>query len=718
MSFGSLKPQAPAPPQGADPAALGDPQVLKQARTHAFEELSVALEAISVKSIIDFKGRLEVPRPVESVASASVCLVARVDDSAEDHSGSVVPRTWAAAQAAMAKPGHFINSLRRFPYAVDTGRMPDADVQAARSCLEDVSREHLANEPAALNLHQWVVCALRYCEVQRVLMVSSPASPQAGAGDGAQVSSFLSTPPASPPKQDEATAPGRVARSFPQFAHAAETPPAAHAQPVAPGKTVKVNILGALGLPLEHGLTGFMEYGPYCVCEIMNREGSKVQTKHTGRTSDPVFNEEFEISDYHRGDTFLFTLYDKEMWPKSDVFLGKAELKLPPAGFIGELPLTDTGDGVTASVKVEVLHPGAPAPRQSTTPGTQAPVAASGRSSTGSNMSRRARSPAVSPVPAASSPPPSSSPGRGVRSNRASSASAASPKASRVTTRRPGPALGPSAQHTRHSTSSAGSLKITPSISPASSRKSPTRSPPYVAAPTVSRRPTSSVLPSPGNPRNYSNEDLARKLEAMRREAREMKSMEAQIKWGMKREEEKMRKHEKEEDVRDNLTGQQAFAKGIKEYSAERALESKNKLLRESRDFQEFKRGSKVIDKEVDQRWIKEEYTATKENSEYVTELARTVPLEEQRTKVEENLERYRVFAEHNLEEQQREKIEEREFEMSRQEAELDLALLQAKQEHDAALQSLEYIRKSQEAPAREKHHLSTRPFTPLNRPL
>mmetsp|Transcript_36208 Transcript_36208/g.63798 ORF Transcript_36208/g.63798 Transcript_36208/m.63798 type:complete len:708 (+) Transcript_36208:116-2239(+) len=707
MSFGSAKPQAPAPMEAAE---------LKEARKQAFEELSAALDTISVKSIIDFRGRLEVPRPVESVAAASVALVARVDESAEDSSGSVVPRSWAAAQAAMAKPGHFINSLRRFPYAVDSGRMPDADVQAARSCLEDVSREHLASEPAALNLHQWVVSALRYCEVQRVLSVANnPASPKAGTADGAQVSSFLSTPPVSPPRADEGSPNrnviGRIARSFPDLAPKSETPPGAAKKDAGPGSSIKVRILGARGLPSEGS---FMEYGPYCVCEIVNREGSKVQTKYTGRTAEPVFNEEFDISGYYRGDTLLFALYDKEMWPKSDVFLGKAELKLLPEGFDGELPLQDTAEGVTASVRIHITPLGIQGGRQAATPGTSAldkSAAPSGRMSTGST-SRRTRSPQMSPVPAATSQTPSTA--SPVRSGRTSGASAMTPKATGPSqvTRRPAPVSRFSAAPARPSTSSTGSLRITPSASPASTRKSPGRSPPSAM---LSRRPMSATAPAPGY---SSQEELTRKLDQMRREAREMKSKEAQIKWSMKREEEKLRKSEAKEAVKDHLTLQQTFSKGIQEYAKERSSAGKNQLLRESRDFQEFKRSAKVIDREVDQRWIKEEYSATKENSEYVTELARTVPLEEQRVKVEENLERYRVFAEHNLEEQQRNKIDYTAAELARQGAELDLQLLQAKQEHDAALQSLEYIRNSQQVPPRNEKHLPTRPFTPLNRGL
>jgi len=154
---------------------------LKEERRAAFEELGSTLEAISVKNLMEFRGRLEVPRPVQSVAVASVCMVARVDDTVEVGTDGLPPRTWEAVQANTAKPGHFVNSLRQFPYAVDSGRMPDANIYAARQCLEDVSPEHLANEPMALRLYEWILAAWRYTEVVQMLRLQSSVSgPQAG----------------------------------------------------------------------------------------------------------------------------------------------------------------------------------------------------------------------------------------------------------------------------------------------------------------------------------------------------------------------------------------------------------------------------------------------------------------------------------------------------------------------------------------------------------
>merc|ERR1719387_1644662 len=79
-------------------------------RKDVFDELAAALEAISVKGIIDFRNITVVPKLVEDVAVSVLACVAHVDDSAE--ADKVPPKSWPAVQKVMAKPGHLINALR------------------------------------------------------------------------------------------------------------------------------------------------------------------------------------------------------------------------------------------------------------------------------------------------------------------------------------------------------------------------------------------------------------------------------------------------------------------------------------------------------------------------------------------------------------------------------------------------------------------------------
>merc|ERR1719316_1764787 len=108
-------------------------------RNRAFNELGEALEDISVRSITSFRENKQVPRAVEAVAAAVCHVIAHIDDTVElSADASSPPRSWVAAQASMSKPGHFINSLRRFPYAVDSGRVPEDNVPGASACLDSL----------------------------------------------------------------------------------------------------------------------------------------------------------------------------------------------------------------------------------------------------------------------------------------------------------------------------------------------------------------------------------------------------------------------------------------------------------------------------------------------------------------------------------------------------------------------------------------------------
>merc|ERR1719258_724030 len=107
-------------------------------RKDVFDELAAALEAISVKGIIDFRNITVVPKLVEDVAVSVLSCVAHVDDVAEED--KVPPKSWPAVQKVMAKPGHLINALRRYPYAVDAMRVQAADVKSAEKVLERTFR--------------------------------------------------------------------------------------------------------------------------------------------------------------------------------------------------------------------------------------------------------------------------------------------------------------------------------------------------------------------------------------------------------------------------------------------------------------------------------------------------------------------------------------------------------------------------------------------------
>jgi len=84
---------------------------------------------------------------------------------------------------------------------------------------------------------------------------------------------------------------------------------------------------------------------PYVIVEVPGQAGMKVQTEVISNDLNPVWNFLGEIASFYDGDVLRFTVWDKDVFPKSDDFLGKVELTAQdfyPHGFHGELMLADS----------------------------------------------------------------------------------------------------------------------------------------------------------------------------------------------------------------------------------------------------------------------------------------------------------------------------------------------------------------------------------------
>mmetsp|Transcript_36100 Transcript_36100/g.95888 ORF Transcript_36100/g.95888 Transcript_36100/m.95888 type:complete len:447 (-) Transcript_36100:517-1857(-) len=136
---------------------------LKEAQCQISEEMNAALEDISVKALIEFRGQVEVSAPVQDVATAVCCIVSQIDDMSGDR---LPPRTWQAVQSMMLKPGQFCSFLRRFPHAVDSGRVTKSSIGAAGI---DAKLEDFVDEPVAESLARWLFAAVRYLEIKERL---------------------------------------------------------------------------------------------------------------------------------------------------------------------------------------------------------------------------------------------------------------------------------------------------------------------------------------------------------------------------------------------------------------------------------------------------------------------------------------------------------------------------------------------------------------------
>jgi len=96
---------------------------------------------------------------------------------------------------------------------------------------------------------------------------------------------------------------------------------------------------------------------PYCICEVAGKEEVKFATASVDNNLDPQWNHEAELLGYQIMDALTFTVKDKDPLKPDDV-LGCASLPYETFkdGFDGELPLKQTGEGLSSIlyVKVEV----------------------------------------------------------------------------------------------------------------------------------------------------------------------------------------------------------------------------------------------------------------------------------------------------------------------------------------------------------------------------
>ncbi|CAD7970207.1 unnamed protein product [Amoebophrya sp. A25] len=154
--------------------APNDQALLKQQRKDAYEALAGPLEKLSVKQIVDFREQKVVSKTVTAVTTATLSIIAEVDNTllidvraAAGGRRDGVPMGWSSAQTVMQKPGHYINAMRRFPYAVDSGRIPDTAISEARKYVESGSVPEPSAHPVAHQAHQWIHAAYNYFQLRR-----------------------------------------------------------------------------------------------------------------------------------------------------------------------------------------------------------------------------------------------------------------------------------------------------------------------------------------------------------------------------------------------------------------------------------------------------------------------------------------------------------------------------------------------------------------------
>ncbi len=136
---------------------------------------------------------LQVSRVVEDIAVATMVLIAEVDNTMEIEGGK---KSWSSVQKVMSKPGHFINAMRRFPYAVDSGRIPDSACTEVRRYLQAGAQPEPDAHTVAQQAHQWLNAAYNYFQLRK----KTPSLQKQGSAPGATTNStggYTQTPPKS-----------------------------------------------------------------------------------------------------------------------------------------------------------------------------------------------------------------------------------------------------------------------------------------------------------------------------------------------------------------------------------------------------------------------------------------------------------------------------------------------------------------------------------------
>jgi hypothetical protein len=187
-------------------------------------------------------------------------------------------------------------------------------------------------------------------------------------------------------------------------------------------------------------------------------------------------------------------------------------------------------------------------------------------------------------------------------------------------------------------------------------------------------------------------------LEETQREMREIKALESQIGWEMHREEKAQVVNEKKEAEKDIMEWRNQLASGLKEFAESKAFEQKIEDLGASKEFQEFKRDRKQVDKEENLQLIKEQYEADTEFSQMQAEIAKTAALDRHAMNLE-HLEEIQVLREVKIQEKVQEKTTEEQERALEQRLNFKHQATQLRSQKEEMLRNLQMLRSVQKQP-------------------
>lgn len=209
----------------------------------------------------------------------------------------------------------------------------------------------------------------RHSSVQVIVSVLGQAAPAAGTAARTERAARTPAPRSSGASASNApVAPSTLARRT----EASWRPEAAHGPPSWNGEPQRLKISIRSGRGFAKSVAGTKRDHLYCVCGVVGRPLSRLQTRVSGGAGEPVWNSEHEIPEYIAGDQLEFVIIDSLAQAPMSV-VGANSLFMPasdhsivgsgvltaeqffPYGFDSELTLTAPGQGISGLLRVKVV---------------------------------------------------------------------------------------------------------------------------------------------------------------------------------------------------------------------------------------------------------------------------------------------------------------------------------------------------------------------------
>lgn len=575
------------------------------------ERLSDALDQITVRSVVSFRALLKVPVAVEAVTVAVLRLSSTGERVGNGDTAAPVPRNWEDARKVLLKPGHFVNALRRYAYTAEQGHVMESDRHHAEETLADVQAngEVLAEvHETAGQLHEWLRAAVDYA----VLTCARP--------------------------QDIAS-PARAMRS--QLTPA-RNPEAVVSAPVTPltdvGGRLAADSSSSGGYPpqqqerqrqpqpksLAAGPSSTRSPSP----KLLRRPPGSSGTAAAGSTAQATFAAATGAATAAArpgGFTKSSSGYNlSSAAPKPEASAGSSTAATLSASRLARSSVA----GVSPRRRASASPPPATAfamshsKHTSTSSSSRAPAGTSksanlSTSASGTSNSFSSARPTRHSVGAAS-PLPAKKQAATAQASRVErpNGSPLAVRSSSAIREKPGTSSG-----RRHSTVVAAGSSTTAVARAVSANGHAVA----VSARDASGIPVGQLVPSP---EDYAS--MRTKLEQEKKEIKQMRALESQLKWNMDREERRQTAEERQEEARQIMEWREEQAKDMKEYVEEKAREQRIQDLLESKDYQHFKREWKQAVRLEEIEHIKEQLEKGMDNAHWQIELQKALALDRQ----------------------------------------------------------------------------------------